>query len=638
MSDLFVPEIGKNPLKTRQDLAQALLCICRPLKGLYSPGGSMLHVGDTGAHYGEKAARMEGFARVLWGLGPLFAGSVSGLPGEMGRETKEWLEFYRRGLIGGTDPTGGEYWGDVGDYDQKMVEMAPVALALCIASEGLWDPLTDRQKENVFLWLNQINARRVHPNNWRFFRILVNMMFRLKGLPYSGENLESDFGVVESCYAGDGWYFDGDPDQMDYYIPFAMHFYGLIYAKLMKALEPERCSRLEARAARFAKDFIAWFAKDGTEIPYGRSLTYRFAHGAFFSALAFDGCEVLPWGEIKSAVLGNLRSWFSRPIFDARGILTIGYGYPNLIMSERYNAPGSPYWALKTFLLLALGEDHPFWKAGEKPAELPAKTLQSRNRMLVTRDGSGEHVMAFVSGQHCQNHGNTPAKYEKFVYSNRFGFSVPRGNGLEDGAFDCTLAVSAAGEDFYRMRCGVERYEVTVDYTCSSCEILPGVHADSYVVPFMPWHVRIHIIENASAIDIADGAFAVGIQPPFTAVPGRGSGKYEERDVIRRDGALFACFPWGTSGIVSSCGGEFTLVRAFPNTNLFSSVTVIPTFRARLGPGRHVIVTAVLGDVSERARDFADHPPAVEKTETGFRAAYGGRTVTIRLKEKKNVF
>ena len=36
-------------------------------------------------------------------------------------------------------------------------------------------------------------------------------------------------------------------------------------------------------------------------------------------------------------------------------------------MCEDYNAPGSPYWALKTYLMLALPESHPFWQAEEQP-------------------------------------------------------------------------------------------------------------------------------------------------------------------------------------------------------------------------------------------------------------------------------
>ncbi|SQB37568.1 Uncharacterized protein conserved in bacteria [Citrobacter koseri] len=36
-------------------------------------------------------------------------------------------------------------------------------------------------------------------------------------------------------------------------------------------------------------------------------------------------------------------------------------------MCEDYNSPGSPYWALKVFLILALPDDHAFWQAEELP-------------------------------------------------------------------------------------------------------------------------------------------------------------------------------------------------------------------------------------------------------------------------------
>lgn len=39
-----------------------------PFKKHYNKEGSLLHLGSIGAHYGEKTARMEGWARVLWGL------------------------------------------------------------------------------------------------------------------------------------------------------------------------------------------------------------------------------------------------------------------------------------------------------------------------------------------------------------------------------------------------------------------------------------------------------------------------------------------------------------------------------------------------------------------------------------------
>ena len=57
---------------------------------------------------------------------------------------------------------------------------------------------------------------------------------------------------------------------------------------------------------------------------------------------------------MKGIIVRNLNWWLARPIFDRDGVLTIGYGYPQQYMAEQYNAPGSPYWGLKVFLLLAL--------------------------------------------------------------------------------------------------------------------------------------------------------------------------------------------------------------------------------------------------------------------------------------------
>ncbi len=53
-------------LKNRNDAVELFLDIIRPLKPLYSPGHAFLHIGYAGVHYGEKSARMEGFARVMW--------------------------------------------------------------------------------------------------------------------------------------------------------------------------------------------------------------------------------------------------------------------------------------------------------------------------------------------------------------------------------------------------------------------------------------------------------------------------------------------------------------------------------------------------------------------------------------------
>ena len=94
----------------------------------------------------------------------------------------------------------------------------------------------------------------------------------------------------------------------------------------------KRSKKYKDRAKQFAQEFIYWFAGDGSAVPFGRSLTYRFAEAAFWSALAFAGVEAFSYGVIKGILLRHLRWWFQQPIFTSDGILSIGYAYPNLTM------------------------------------------------------------------------------------------------------------------------------------------------------------------------------------------------------------------------------------------------------------------------------------------------------------------
>jgi hypothetical protein len=574
-------------------MAELLLDMLRPLKKYFSPGHGWLKVGYTKASYGEKAALMEGFARPLWGLGALWAQGNEDLTEELQREAEAWRLFYLEGIISGTDPESDEYWGDILDFDQKMVEMAAVASAVCLSPEKLWGELTPGQQDNFYRWFNQINEHEVHPNNWRYFRILVNTMWMKLGLSWSEKRLQEDRTLIESCYTDKGWYYDGVKTQVDYYIPFAIQFYGLLYSRLMEEQESEYCALLKKRAAEFSKEFIYWFDADGSEVPFGRSLTYRFAHSAFFAAMAFAENEGVGYGIMRTLLLRNISRWMKMPIFDNDGVLTIGYGYPNLIISDRYNAPGSPYWGLKAFYALALPVDHPFWTASEETFDYVPKKRLSEPHMIITHSAGG-HVQAFVTGQHGKSFGCSDAKYEKFVYSNKFGFSVSRGGSLAEGAFDNTLAVSLADDDYYRMRRTLYDYRVTDGELWMKYQILPGVTVETTIIPEGSWHKRIHRIDTKVAVDIADGGFAIAVEPE-EAVRGSVSGRCENEGVRIKNNSLFIEQPWGTSGVVSMTGGTPEVVRVLANTNLLHPLTVIPTVTQRLEPGIHTVVTLVLG-------------------------------------------
>ena len=108
--------VQNNPLRTRADVERAAVQLLEPLLPLFSPGCARLPLGDTGATYPAAVAQMEAYARPLWAMVPMLAGNCQGaLP--------LW-EKWRQGLINGVDPAHPEYWGQVADHDQRLVEMA----------------------------------------------------------------------------------------------------------------------------------------------------------------------------------------------------------------------------------------------------------------------------------------------------------------------------------------------------------------------------------------------------------------------------------------------------------------------------------------------------------------------------------
>jgi hypothetical protein len=580
--------LRSNPLLTRSDLERSLADLLAPLKEYAAPGG--YHLGNAGAHYPPRTALMEGWSRTLWGIAPLIAGG--------GTCPDTVLLILRQGI----DPASPAYWGECGDTDQYLVEMAAIALSLIIARRVFWDPLDREDRRRLYVWLSAIEKRKLPANNWHFFRILVCAAFRELGLPVDEEAEKESFDLVESCYRGEGWYLDGTGGAYDLYNPMGFHFYGLLYAKLAGAGDPERAARYTERARLFAQKFVSWFREDGSVVPYGRSLTYRFAAVSLFSACAFAGPDILPWGVLKGLILRHLRWWFSRPILDNGGLLSVGYGYPNLLMAETYNSPGSPYWGLKPYLVLALGADHPFWRSEEKPlpdiprsgAEISADPVPG---FIVTR--TPEDTQILNPGQYPAFDMNHPAqKYGKFAYSARFGFCVSLSSyNIEKTGCDSMLMVSG-GDGYWRERRQVRDRASGSNWTRSVWNPWPGVEITTTLISLGAWHIRIHRIQSDRALETVEGGFSVRRYEPFDPAP-------PARNAAGRKQEALAAFPWGASRIAAleppppagagtiDGGRKGSLLFPAPNLNIQTPAVVIPVLEGRAEPGAALLVCAV---------------------------------------------
>lgn len=152
---------SENAVATREELAAFLVGLLDALAPHTSPGGALIQLGHTATHYDEAAAQLEGFSRPIWGLASLLGGGGS-YPG-----AERWV----RGFASGTDPKGSEFWGDMRDKDQRMVECSAIGFAIAVAKEQLWDPLPAEAKMNFENWLGGMNDKQMPNTNWLWFRV-----------------------------------------------------------------------------------------------------------------------------------------------------------------------------------------------------------------------------------------------------------------------------------------------------------------------------------------------------------------------------------------------------------------------------------------------------------------------------------
>lgn len=560
-------------LNTKQDFTDLMHRILDPLLPCYSAGGARLHLGETGASYDRNAIELEAFSRPLWALAPFWLG---------GGSAPEFERIYQAGLDHGTDPAHPEYWGDTKDYDQCFVEMAAIACAILEVPEKAWEPLSPEARTHLAAWLGTINHHELPNCNWLFFRVLVNLALRSVEMPWDPALLEQDLQNAESWYIGDGWYSDGSPEvkpQRDYYIPWALQYYGVLYSVFAAKEDPERAARFRQRAMEFGSQFMTWFDADGAALPYGRSLTYRFGQCAFYSACIWAGLEPLPLPVMKGIIVRNLQWWMSKPIFDRSGVLTVGYCYPQFFMSERYNAPGSPYWGLKTFIVLGLPDNHPFWTAEAAPLPVqPGVTELPAAHLLMQRTPDGQ-VNAYAPAEVEQNeHGQFAEKYGKFVYSTRFGFSASRSYAeLAQAAPDSMLAFLIGGQIFVRRHS--QSFAVQDGKMVSTWSPFEGITVTTEVEPTEQGHIRRHTVVSDRACTAWDCGFAVAkFAPGFAA-------RAEDRTALVTNDRQ-RCEVRGETGAAE-------IVDAWPNTSLYVTNTAIPAVKYDIPVGTTTLVTEV---------------------------------------------
>lgn len=545
----------------------------RPLARLMFPGEADLPLSGKASSHGMQADRLESFSRpCLWAAHWLQCDRTEGTrpPGSLARdEIAEWL---RQGFSNGTDPDGPRYWGPTDDYHQHSVEMAALVLSLEIARDSLWEPLGTAAREQIAAWLGTIRGKKLHRNNHLFFGVLTLEFLQREGFGKKGDeqSVRAWLDELEEMSLGGGWFRDGTNETIDYYNAYAFHYYGLWWVLLHGAADPARRDRWSEWAAMYLAEHARFFAASGENVPFGRSLTYRFNATAPFALAEKAGVSPLPAGLSRRLCSKNLEFFWSRPIRQEQGAIGLGWVDVFPQISERYSCAGSAYWCAKGLSPLLLPPSSEFWRAEEQP--LPSEAADFSHPVaraaLVVRSVGGELELANAgTAISAANTVFGPYKWGKLAYRTGVGFEVQAPS--TDYPVDAALTAETAAGTLHG-RQATRPLAVEADHIACSYALGPEVQVETRIWWNGRWQLQLHLYDVRA--------------PSRLLLGGQSLAAEDERDL-----AVTRSFPrvvWQNRthrAVLQSAGGFWgcsvrRTVRGAPRTHIGAPCSVTPFF------------------------------------------------------------
>ena len=416
-----------------------------PLVDLMKPGAADLPIEGQLSNHGLQADRLESFARpCLWAAHWLVAEPLA--DSLLSRDAV--ADWFRRGLLVGTDPVHPSYWGPSANHHQHTVEMGALVLAFEMAGTWLWDPFTSRERAQIAAWLATVRGVGLHRNNHLFFGV-IPLCFLVK----HGYGIASDrpcitrwLDLLETMAIGGGWFIDGMNESIDHYNAYAFHYYGLWWGRLFGEMDPTRADRWREWTRSFLADYVHFFAASGEPVPFGRSMTYRFAASAPFALAELCGASPLPPGQSRRLCTRNLDFFLQHDVLQSQGALSLGWLDEFPAITEAYSCAGSTYWAAKGLAPLLLPPTSEFWTA---PSEkLPAEAADFSHPIpqtgMVLRSTNGEvELLTAATSISGVNTAFGAFKWGKLSYRTGVGLEVKP----KDGPYPLDASLTAESRD-----------------------------------------------------------------------------------------------------------------------------------------------------------------------------------------------
>ncbi len=313
------------------------------------------------SYQGFKVNGLEGFAR----SGLLLASWVSAgrnadvvLPDG---KTFDIVTFLRNGILEGTSSQSPFYWGDIGDLDQRMVEAPDIARILWLTKKHIWDNFSEEQKKQVFSWLNQVNDKKSHDNNWHLFIVTTDIILSRLGYALNS-NAYKHYEAFKKNYLEAGYFFD-KPEGVDFYNTWGISYELFWIHYLDKTFDFSFLEEILPMAAHTTSHLISPI---GFPI-MGRSLCYRGAIPSPLLALSLLNPTDHNKGLARRA-LNITWSHFIEKGMLREGTVTQGYYEEDLRYVDNYSGAGSCGWSFRSLVLAFMHPDNdPFWDTPEVP-------------------------------------------------------------------------------------------------------------------------------------------------------------------------------------------------------------------------------------------------------------------------------
>ena len=427
-------------------------------------------------------------------------------------------DYYRQQLRNMSDPSKSGYIQHLkGGPSQTLVEFGALALSLTVMPEIIWEPLTQKEKDDLAALMLSYGNGPTIGSNWRFFNIFVMSFFKNQGYEVKDGYIDELLQKSLAQYRGYGWY--NDSPAYDYYSMWAFQMYGMIWAHYYgEKFNPEAGRQFVSNFRDLVPNYPYMFAEDGKMNMYGRSITYRIAAAVPFPLMGWLNDPSINYGWMRRIASSTLLQFLENPALMEDRVPTLGFYGAFEPAVQIYSCRGSVYWMGKAFLGLLLPADNPFWTAVEnngawekefQPGKVYNKFMEGSNTLVTNYPNSGtSEIRAWCHeavAKDWQKFRSTE-NYNKLSYNTAFPWMADS----PDGKVSMNYAVLNAKQEWEVLRLYTfKKFEDGIYYRDAELETNPEIKFRLAEIPLFNGILRVDKISFPITTELRYGHYSL---------------------------------------------------------------------------------------------------------------------------------